>query len=175
MSHEPPHTPQRNSDLRVGYAAGAFDLFHIGHLNILKHARSQCDYLIAGVVSDEMVKVAKGSDPIVPLAERLEIVRNISFVDEAVAEVVADKLETWRQLRFNVFFKGDDWRGTERGQLLERRFAEVGVDVVYFPYTAHTSSTILRRALEAITTADERAVVGGGSGGHRPIAIDASR
>lgn len=160
--------------MRVGYAAGAFDLFHIGHLNILKHARSQCDFLIAGVVSDEMLKLTKGSNPIVPLAERLEIVRNISFVDEAVAEVVEDKLETWRQLRFDVFFKGDDWRGTERGQLLERRFAEVGVDVVYFPYTAHTSSTILRRALETITAGD-RAVADVASVGHDPVAIDASR
>jgi glycerol-3-phosphate cytidylyltransferase len=174
MNDERPNRPHQTGDIRVGYAAGAFDLFHIGHLNILKHARSQCDFLIAGVVSDEMLKLTKGSYPIVPFAERLEIVRNISFVDEAVAEVVEDKLETWRQLRFNVFFKGDDWRGTERGQLLERRFAEVGVDVVYFPYTAHTSSTILRRALETITAGD-RAAVDASSAGHDPVAIDASR
>lgn len=137
--------------MRVGYAAGAFDLFHVGHLNILRHAKSQCDYLIAGVVSDEMLLVTKGAYPVVPLSERLEIVRHISFVDEAVPEVLEDKLDTWRELRFDVFFKGDDWRGTERGQRLEREFAAVGVDVVYFPYTANTSSTMLRRALEALT------------------------
>lgn len=135
---------------RVGYAAGAFDLFHVGHLNILKHARSQCDYLIAGVVSDEMLQLTKGISPVVPLTERLEIVRNIRFVDEAIAEVVPDKLETWREVRFDVFFKGDDWRGTAKGLRLEREFAAVGVEVVYFPYTMNTSSTVLRRALDAI-------------------------
>jgi len=136
---------------RVGYAAGAFDLFHVGHLNILRQAKSACDYLIAGVVSDDMLVLTKGAPPIVPLAERLEIVSHISFVDEAVAETVPDKLDTWRELRFDLFFKGDDWRGTPRGLLLEREFAAVGVDVVYFPYTMHTSSTALRRALEALS------------------------
>jgi glycerol-3-phosphate cytidylyltransferase len=135
---------------RIGYAAGAFDLFHIGHLNILKHAKSQCDYLIAGVVSDEMLQQTKGITPVIPLAERLEIVQNIGFVDEARAEVVPDKLQTWRDVGFDVFFKGDDWRGTEKGRRLEREFAAVGVEVVYFPYTMNTSSTVLRRALDAI-------------------------
>lgn len=135
---------------RVGYAAGAFDLFHIGHLNILKHAKSECDYLIAGVVSDEMLRLTKGIDPVIPLAERLEIVGSIDFVDEAIAETVPDKLDTWRKLQFDVFFKGDDWRGTEKGMRLEREFAAVGVEVVYFPYTMTTSSTVLRRAIESL-------------------------
>ncbi|HWH25484.1 MAG TPA: adenylyltransferase/cytidyltransferase family protein [Pseudolysinimonas sp.] len=134
---------------KIGYAAGAFDLFHVGHLNILKHARNACDYLIAGVVSDEMLLETKGIAPFIPLAERLDIVRHIDFVDEARAEVVPDKLETWRAVRFDIFFKGDDWRGTEKGLKLEREFARVGVEVVYFPYTVHTSSRQLRRALEA--------------------------
>lgn len=138
-------------DRVVGYAPGAYDLFHIGHLNILKHARSRCDHLIAGVVSDEMLELARGRRPMVPLAERLEIVRSISFVDQAHAETVPDKLDTWRELRFDVLFKGDDWRGTPKGDELERRFAEVGVEVVYFPYTMHTSSTALRRALHALS------------------------
>ncbi|TFD76546.1 adenylyltransferase/cytidyltransferase family protein [Cryobacterium psychrophilum] len=137
--------------MRVGYAAGGFDLFHVGHLNILRQARSQCDYLIAGVVSDEMLEVTKGARPVVPLNERLEIVHHISFVDQAVPEVLRDKMDTWEQLRFDVFFKGDDWRGTERGLRLERQFAAVGVEVVYFPYTVHTSSTALRRALQALS------------------------
>lgn len=135
----------------VGYAAGAFDLFHIGHLNILRHAKSYCDYLIAGVVSDELCESTKGARPIIPLAERLEIVANIKCVDRAYAEVEADRLSTWEELRFDVFFKGDDWRGTAKGSDLERRFAAVGTEVVYFPYTVHTSSTALRRALAAIT------------------------
>ena len=136
---------------RVGYAGGAFDLFHVGHLNILKHARSQCDYLIAGVVSDELLELTKGRPPIVPLAERLEIVRHISFVDEAVAETRLDKLDTWRAVGFDIYFKGDDWKGTERGLRLEREFAAVGVELVYFPYTMSTSSTSLRRALDALS------------------------
>ncbi|GAA2091320.1 adenylyltransferase/cytidyltransferase family protein [Pseudolysinimonas kribbensis] len=135
---------------RIGYAAGAFDLFHIGHLNILRHARSACDRLIAGVVSDEMLERTKGVTPIVPLAERLEIVRGIRYVDDAVVESVPEKMDVWRELRFDVFFKGDDWRGTEKGLRLERQFAEVGVEVVYFPYTVSTSSTALRRALTAL-------------------------
>ena len=142
---------QRTKAMRVGYAAGCFDLFHVGHLNILRQARGQCDYLIAGVVSDEMLELTKGARPVVPLNERLEIVRHISFVDQAVPEVLEDKMDTWRELEFNVFFKGDDWRGTERGQRLENQFATVGVEVVYFPYTMHTSSTALRRALEALS------------------------
>lgn len=141
---------------KIGYAAGAFDLFHVGHLNILKHAKSQCDYLIAGVVSDEMLQLSKGVTPVIPLAERLEIVSHISYVDEARAEVLPDKLDTWRDVGFNMFFKGDDWRGTDKGARLERQFAAVGVEVVYFPYTMHTSSTQLRRALDAITASAGR-------------------
>ncbi len=137
---------------RVGYAGGAFDLFHIGHLNILKHAKSGCDHLVAGVVSDEMLLLTKGRRPIVPLAERREIVRNISFVDDTYAEVMPDKMDAWRAVGFNVYFKGDDWKGTKRGRLLEREFAAVGVEVAYFPYTVSTSSTQLRRALDALSS-----------------------
>ena len=134
----------------VGYAPGAYDMFHVGHLNILRQAKQHCDHLIAGVVSDEMCQLTKGKTPVVPLAERMEIVSHISFVDEVVAEVVPDKVETWRSVRFDVLFKGDDWRGTPKGIKLERDFAELGVEVVYFPYTMHTSSTLLRQALDGM-------------------------
>jgi glycerol-3-phosphate cytidylyltransferase len=136
----------------VGYAPGAYDMFHVGHLNILRQAKQHCDHLIAGVVSDEMCELTKGKKPVVPLAERMEIVRHISFVDEVVAEVVPDKVETWRSVHFDVLFKGDDWRGTPKGIKLERDFAALGVEIVYFPYTIHTSSTLLRRALDDIVT-----------------------
>ena len=142
---------------RIGYAAGVYDLFHIGHLNILKHAKSQCDWLIAGVVSDELCASIKGHEPVVPLTERLAIVQSIQFVDEAVAEVLPDKMATWERLRFDIFFKGDDWRGTLKGRELEARFAEVGVEVMYFPYTAHTSSTQLRLALSIMNGQQLRA------------------
>lgn len=135
---------------RIGYAAGAFDLFHVGHLNILKRAKSECDYLIAGVVSDEMLELSKGRRPVIPLAERLEIVGSLGCVDRAYAETLPSKLDTWRELQFDIFFKGDDWRGTRKGMELEREFAAVGVEVVYFPYTIDTSSTLLRQALAAL-------------------------
>jgi len=141
----------------VGYAPGVYDLFHVGHLNILRHARSRCDYLVAGVVSDEMAQLAKGRAPVVPLVERLEIVRSIRHVDAAFVETVPDKLETWQQVRFDVIFKGDDWRGTPKGDKLEADFRTVGVEVVYFPYTVHTSSTQLRRALDALSGRAPRA------------------
>src|SRR5919199_601310 len=134
----------------IGYAPGAYDLFHIGHLNLLRHAAEHCDHLIAGVVSDEVLQLTKGRAPVVPLAERLEIVRNVRLVDEVHAETVPDKLDTWREVGFDVIFKGDDWRGTAKGDRLERDFAAVGVEVRYFPYTVHTSSTILRRALASM-------------------------
>jgi glycerol-3-phosphate cytidylyltransferase len=135
---------------RIGYAAGGFDLFHVGHLNLLRHAREQCDELIAGVVSDEMLREVKGVEPVIPTLERVEIVRSIRWVDRVHVETVPDKLDTWREVRFTHFFKGDDWRGTERGRRLELEFAQVGVEIVYFPYTAHTSSTALRRALSQL-------------------------
>jgi len=135
---------------RVGYAPGVYDLFHVGHLNVLRHASQRCDHLVAGVVSDELAERAKRRPPVVPLAERLEIVRSVRHVDTAVVEDVAEKLDMWRLLRFDVLFKGDDWRGTPKGDKLERDFASVGVEVVYFPYTATTSSTILRRALDLL-------------------------
>jgi glycerol-3-phosphate cytidylyltransferase len=143
----------------TGYAPGAYDLFHIGHLNILRHAAAHCDRLVAGVVSDEMLLLTKGRAPVVPLRERMEIVRNLRCVDAVHAEVVPDKLDTWREVGFDVIFKGDDWRGTAKGERLERDFSAVGVEVRYFPYTMHTSSTVLRRALAAL---DAQAVLDGG-------------
>jgi glycerol-3-phosphate cytidylyltransferase len=136
--------------LRIGYAAGAFDLFHVGHLNILRHAKENCDVLVAGVVSDEMLRAVKGVDPVVPTLERAEIVRHIGFVDHVYIETSPDKLDAWRDVHFTHFFKGDDWRGTDKGLRLEQDLATVGVEVVYFPYTVHTSSTRLRTALDAL-------------------------
>ncbi|MCV2396356.1 adenylyltransferase/cytidyltransferase family protein [Actinotalea sp. M2MS4P-6] len=132
---------------RVGYAPGAYDLFHIGHLNILRHARAHCDRLVAGIVDDDVLEITKGRRPVIPIAERVEIVRHIDLVDDVYVETQPDKLITWEDVRFDVIFKGDDWRGTPKGEKLERDFATVGVEVVYFPYTVHTSSTLLRRAL----------------------------
>lgn len=133
--------------VRVGYAPGVYDLFHIGHLNILRSSKMHCDYLIAGVLTDDKAELVKGLTPMVPQAERIEIVRHISFVNEAVFEDVPTKLEMQVRLGFNLIFKGDDWKGTQKGDALEREFAAVGVEVIYLPYTVHTSSTELRRAI----------------------------
>ena len=143
--------------IRIGYAPGAFDLFHIGHLNLLRRAKERCDFLIAGVVADEVLIEHKKVMPVIPFAERLEIVRNVKFVDMALAAVTNDKTEIWRELRFNVLFKGNDWQGTEKGKRLERDFAALGVDVVYFPYTQATSSSALRRTLRNIDMMANRA------------------
>ena len=135
----------------VGYASGVFDMFHVGHLNILRRARLDCDYLIAGVVVDEVVLQIKKQGPIVPLFERLEIVQSIRFVDEAVPDDTIDKFQMWERLKFDVFFKGDDWRGTPKGDRLERSLQRVGAKVCYLPYTPDTSSTILRRLITVQT------------------------
>ena len=131
----------------IGYAPGAYDLFHVGHLNVLRQAREHCDVLVAGVVADEICELTKGVRPFVPLEERLEIVRSVGIVDQVYAETTTDKRDAWQDVRFHRIFKGDDWRGTPKGLALEERLGAVGVEVVYFPYTMHTSSTMLRRAV----------------------------
>ena len=131
----------------VGYVPGVYDLFHIGHLNALRQARELCDVLVAGIVSDEVCEQVKGVRPFVPLEERLAIVDAIGIVDATYAELTTDKLDAWREVGFHRVFKGDDWLGTPRGLELERRVGSVGAEVVYFPYTAHTSSTLLRSIL----------------------------
>ena len=133
----------------IGYAPGAYDLFHVGHLIVLRQARERCDVLVAGVVADEICELTKGVRPFVPLEERLEIVRSVGIVDQVYAETTTDKRDAWQDVRFHRIFKGDDWRGTPKGLALEQRLGAVGVEVVYFPYTMHTSSTMLRRAVQA--------------------------
>lgn len=129
----------------VGYTTGVYDMFHVGHLNILRRAREGCDYLIVGVTTDDLVEQRKGRRPIVPLLERMEVVQNLRYVDDVVAQTTMDKDEAWQNLKFDVMFVGDDWKGTPAWDAIETDFAAVGVAIVYFPYTAHTSSTILRR------------------------------
>ncbi|MBB5158568.1 adenylyltransferase/cytidyltransferase family protein [Saccharopolyspora phatthalungensis] len=129
----------------IGYAPGAFDMFHIGHLNILQRASQECDHLVAGVVTDAVLLKVKGRNPVIPFEERLEIVRSIRCVDEAVTDEHEDKFRMWAQIRFDVLFKGSDWRGTARAEALERKLSAVGSRVHYFTYTTHTSSTLLRQ------------------------------
>lgn len=128
----------------LGYVPGAWDMFHVGHLNILLRARAHCDRLVVGVVTDEALYAAKQKHPVVPLAERMRVVASIDVVDDVVVDHSSDKLEVWRRVGFDVLFKGDDWIGTPKGIKLEQDMASVGVDVHFFPYTPHVSSTQLR-------------------------------
>ena len=136
--------------MKIGYTTGVFDLFHIGHLNILRNAKEYCDYLIVGVTTDEEVVRIKNRTPIIPYEERMKIVEAIKFVDRAVPEDDADKLLAWKELRFNIIFKGDDWKGTPKWLKYEEEFSKLGVEVRYFPYTEGTSSTTLREVLAKI-------------------------
>lgn len=130
-----------------GYASGAFDTFHIGHLNLLRRASFLCDYLLVGVVTDDAYEQMRGQPPIVPFAERLEIVRYVRFVDAAVGDPYTDKRLTWELYRFDVLIKGDDWKDNPKAEALLGRLAEVGVGVEFVPYTRQTSSTRLRHLI----------------------------
>ncbi len=130
----------------IGYTTGVFDLFHIGHLNLLRRAKEQCDYLIVGVTVDDLV-LYKGKHAVIPFEERIEIVRNIKFVDEAVPQINMNKMEAWEKYHFNKMFVGDDWKGTEKWNKIEAEMNSVGVELVYFPYTKGTSSTLINQVL----------------------------
>src|SRR5690625_4253450 len=117
---------------KTGYTTGVFDLFDIGHLNLLKGARDRCEELIVGVTTDELAEERKGKRPIISFEERIEIVRHIRFVDEAVAQSTMNKISAWREFGFDAMFVGDDWRGTPTWNRLEEDFAQLGVDIVYF-------------------------------------------
>lgn len=130
----------------IGYTTGVYDLFHIGHLNLLKNAKGLCDKLIVGVTVDELVKY-KNKRAVIPFEERLEIVRSIKYVDAAIAQESLDKFAAWEKLKFDILFVGDDWYQSERWQELEEKFQRVGVKVIYFPYTKGTSSTLINQTL----------------------------
>lgn len=133
----------------VGYVPGGFDMFHVGHLNILQASRKLCDRLIVGVATDEALAEMKGRRPVVPHRERMAIVASVGIVDDVVTDVSRDKRIAWQHHPFDVLFKGDDWQGTPKGERLEQQMAEVGARVVYLPYTPSTSSTMLRQFLSS--------------------------
>lgn len=134
----------------VGYTTGVFDLFHIGHLNILKLAKEHCDFLIVAVTTDELVLHRKNKKAVIPFQERFEIISSIKYADQVVVEDDLDKWAAWERYRFDVIFKGDDWKGTPLWNEYEKKFTEAGVRVVYFPYTQNTSSSLIREFLERI-------------------------
>jgi glycerol-3-phosphate cytidylyltransferase len=137
----------------IGYTTGVYDLFHIGHLNLLKNAKGMCDKLVVGVTVDELVSY-KGKRAMIPFEDRIEIVRSCKYVDAAVPQYNMDKLEACKKLGAQYLFVGDDWYGTEKWQKYEQLFTEAGVRIIYFPYTKGVSSTKITEALNAVRKHD---------------------
>lgn len=139
----------------VGYTTGVFDMFHIGHLNILLNAKKMCNHLIVGVSTDEVVESYKHKTPIIPFAERIAIVGSLKCVDEVVAQTSMDKMEAWKELHFDVLFHGSDWKGSDMYNKMIEDFSNVGVDVVFLPHTEGVSSTLLSEVLHKLNSNDE--------------------
>ena len=136
----------------VGYTSGVYDLFHIGHLNLLKNAKSLCDKLIVGVTSDELVSY-KNKKAVINHQERMEIVRSIKYVDAVVPQEDMDKFKMWERLKFDIMFVGDDWFKNPKWEELDKVFKEVGVKIIYFPYTKGVSSTLINETLNKLREA----------------------
>jgi len=134
----------------IGFTTGVYDMFHIGHLHLLKKAKNRCDYLIVGISTDELVQEYKGKTPIIPFEHRLEIVSALKFVDEVIAITHRDKYQTYLDVGYDVLFVGDDWKGSEIFQKLEGQLSEHGAMIEYFPYTKEVSSTQFRTILQEI-------------------------
>lgn len=132
----------------IGYTAGVYDLFHIGHLNLLRNAKSMCDKLIVGVKSDEMVAKKKKGGATIPFEERIEIIRNLKCVDVAVPMYELDIIGEAKKVKANIIFVGDDWYESERWESYERELKESNIEIIYFPYTKKISSTILQEKLK---------------------------
>ena len=135
---------------RIGYTTGVFDLFHIGHLNVLKNAKAQCNYLIVGVSTDELVEEYKHKKPIIPYEERVKIVEAIKYVDEVVPQTSMDKFMAWEKLKYNALFHGDDWKNTPMYNKYLEEFEGTGVELVFLPHTDGTSSTLLTEVLHSV-------------------------
>lgn len=133
----------------IGYTTGVFDLFHVGHLRLLEKAKNKCDYLIVGVSIDNLVSY-KYKKAVIPFKERIEIVRSIKYVDEALPQKSMNKMEAWERLKFNIMFVGDDWKGSKKWKDYEQQFQKIGVKIIYFPYTKGVSSTLINDTLSKI-------------------------
>ena len=132
----------------IGYTTGVFDLFHIGHVNILKKSKSLCDKLIVGVSKDQLVYKYKKKFPVIPEKERIKIVQNIKYVDHAIFQNSLNKFVNYKKLKFDIMFVGDDWFNTPKWKNLDEKFREIGVKIVYLPYTKSTSSTKINKILD---------------------------
>ena len=141
---------------KIGYTTGVFDMFHIGHLNILKRAKEQCDYLIVGVSTDELVESYKHKKPIIPFDERIAIVDAIKYVDRVLPQTSMDKIAAWQNLHFDVMFHGSDWQNSDMYNRIVDDLKKVGAEVVFLPHTAGVSSTLLSEVLHKIQGEEEQ-------------------
>ena len=141
---------------KIGYTTGVFDLFHVGHLEILRKAKENCDYLIVGVSTDELVQEYKNKRPIITFDQRIEIIKSIKYVDEVVVQKDRDKLSALHKIGFNIMFVGDDWKGSKIFLELESKFQKHGVEIFYFPYTKNISSSSLRSILKRLIQEEEK-------------------
>ena len=139
----------------IGYTTGVFDLFHVGHLNILKKSKLLCDKLIVGVTTDELMESYKNKKAVIPFNERCEIVSEIKSVDLVVSQDNMDKVKAWEKYKFNKMFVGDDWKGTHKWNLIEEKLNAKGVELIYFPYTKGTSSTLINETLNSLRKVNE--------------------
>ncbi len=130
----------------LGYTTGVFDLFHIGHVNLLRNAKGMCDKLIVGVTTDELVSY-KNKKSVISFEERMEVVRSCRYVDAVIPQEDMDKFVQWQKIKFDVMFVGDDWFKSEKWKAIDKQFKEEGVRVVYFPYSKGTSSTLINNVL----------------------------
>ncbi len=133
----------------IGYTSGVFDLFHVGHVNVLRNAKSLCDRLIVGVSVDELVSY-KFKRSVIPFQERLEVVRACRYADVVVPQTSLDKFEAWRKYKFEIMLVGDDWYGNQRWLELDKELSSLGVKIVYLPYTKGTSATLINNTLESL-------------------------
>lgn len=134
----------------IGYTTGVYDMFHIGHLNVIKRAKEQCDYLIVGVSTDELVMHDKHKRPVIPYDERAAIVAALQYVDEVVPQPDKNKFAAWEKYHFDKMFVGSDWKGTPQWEQYEKEFAPVGVEIIYLPHTDGISSTKLTGVIKDI-------------------------
>ncbi len=134
----------------IGYTAGVYDMFHIGHLNVIRNAKAKCDYLIVAVSTDELVEKEKHKTPVIPFEERKEIISALKYVDEVVPQVDKNKLGAWEKYKFNKMFVGSDWQGTPQWEKYEKELKPHGVEIVYLPHTDGISSTKLTELIKKL-------------------------
>lgn len=143
----------------IGYTTGVYDMFHIGHLNVIRRAKEQCDYLIVGVSTDELVQEEKNKTPVIPFEERIQIVSAIRYVDQVVVQTNKDKMAAWKKYHFDKMFVGSDWKGSIQWDRYEKEFSPLGVEIVYLPHTNGISSTKLTQVIKGLLDEDASKII----------------